>query len=374
MSDPAPPTDAPRPDDERTGLWIAFNRVGGIGPARLATLLDLCGGRIEAAWRAPVHTLRDAHIDRSAIEKMLDLRRTLDPAREVERLRRAGVRACTWDDADYPAALRTIDRPPYVLFVRGELRPTDEVAVAVVGTRHASTYGREVAHTLATALAQSGVTVVSGLALGVDTVAHRAALDAGGRTLAVLGSGVDQIYPAQNRALGEQVIGQGALISDYPLGTRPEARNFPPRNRLISGLSKAVVIVEAGERSGALITAEFAAEQGREVFAVPGSILNAGSAGCNRLIREGATPLLAVDDLLAYLDLERTGAQRAARAAIPAEPQEAALLAHLGLEPRHMDEIVRAAGMPPAAVGSLLAILEIKGLVRQPTPLYYVRA
>ncbi len=360
--------------DERTGLWVAFNRVGGIGPARLAALLDQCGGHIEAAWRAPVQLLRDAHIDRTAIEKLLELRRTFDPAREVERLQQAGVRAYTWDDADYPAALRTIDRPPTVLYVRGCLLPEDETAVAVVGTRHASTYGREVAHAVAGALAQRGVTVVSGLALGVDTVAHRSALDAGGRTLAVLGSGVDQIYPAQNRALGEQVIGQGALISDFPLGTRPEARNFPPRNRIISGLSKAVVIVEAGERSGALITAEFAAEQGREVFAVPGSILNAGSAGCNRLIREGATPLLTVDDLLDYLDLARVGAQRAARAAIPTEPQESALLAFVGLEPRHMDEIVRAAGMPSATVGSLLAILEIKGLVRQPTPLYYVRA
>jgi DNA processing protein len=358
---------------ENAGYWIAFNRVTGIGPARLRALLEQCG-TIERAWSASVQELRAARLDRTTIEALLEARRAVEPQREVERIKRAGVTVYTWDDPEYPDGLRTIDRSPPVLYVRGALAPQDELAVAVVGTRHASVYGREVAHSLGAALAQNGITVVSGLALGVDTVAHRAALDAGGRTIAVLGSGVDELYPAQNRALGENIAGQGAIVSDYALGTKPDARNFPPRNRIISALSRAVVIVEAGARSGALITAEFAAEQGRELFAVPGSILNAGSVGCNNLIRDGATPLLSIDDVLNYLDMERAGFQRAVRAAIPAEPDEARVLAELGSEPRHMDEVVRAAGLPSAQVSSLLVVMEIKGLVRQSTPMHFVRA
>lgn len=357
---------------DNTGYWIAFNRVTGIGPARLRALLEQCG-TIEHAWRASVQELRAARLDRTTIEALLEARRTVDPGREFERIKRSGVTVYTWDDPEYPEGLRTIDRSPPVLYVRGTLVPQDEMAVAVVGTRHASIYGREVAHNVGAALAQNGVTVVSGMALGVDTVAHRAALDAGGRTLAVLGSGVDELYPAQNRALAEAISEHGALVSDYALGTKPDARNFPPRNRIISALSRAVVIVEAGERSGALITAEFAAEQGRELFAVPGSILNAGSVGCNNLIRDGATPLLSIDDVLRYLDLERVGLQRAVRAAIPAEPDEARVLAHLSTEPRHMDEVVRAAGLPSAQVSSLLVVMEIKGLVRQSSPMHYVK-
>ncbi len=357
---------------DNTGYWIAFNRVNGIGPARLRALLEQCGS-IEAAWRSSVQDLRAARLDRATIEALLEARRTVEPSREFERVKRSGVTAYTWDDPEYPQGLRTIDRSPPVIYVRGALTPQDELAVAVVGTRHASAYGREVAHNVATALAQNGVTVVSGLALGVDTVAHRAALEAGGRTIAVLGSGLDELYPAQNRALAESIAAQGAVVSDYALGTKPDARNFPPRNRIISALSRAVVIVEAGSRSGALITAEFAAEQGRELFAVPGSILNSGSVGCNNLIRDGATPLLSIDDVLSFLDIERVGYQRAVRATIPADPDEARVLAHLTTEPRHMDEIVRAAGLSSAQVSSLLVVMEIKGLARQPSPMHYVR-
>jgi DNA processing protein len=354
------------------GYWLAFNRVAGIGPARLNALLELCGS-IEAAWRAPIPTLQAARIDRATMEALLEARRTVDPTKEVDLLARRGVTALTWDDPEYPEGLRHIDRSPPVIFVRGEILAADEIAVAVVGTRHASPYGREVAQNVAKELAQHGVTVVSGLALGVDTVAHRAALDAGGRTIAVLGSGVDQLYPLQNRLLGEEIVRGGAVISDYPLGTKPEARNFPPRNRIISGLSRAVVIIEAGERSGALITAEFAADQGRDLWAVPGSILSTGSAGTNRLIREGASPLISMDDLLASLDLERRTAQQAARKAIPVDDQERALLAHLAFEPRHLDDIVRSAKLEASSVGALLTIMELKGIVRQPAPLTYVK-
>lgn len=357
--------------------WIAFNQVSGIGPARLSALLDTCE-TIEAAWKAPIQQLKAAGLDRRSLENLLSARRTVDPAAEWERVQRSDATVLTWDDADYPENLRRVPNPPPVLFVRGDLRPEDRWAVAVVGTRRASAYGREVAHTLATQLARNGITVVSGLALGIDAVAHQAALDAGGRTFAVLGSGVDQLYPQQNRALGEAITRQGGVISEYGLGTRPEARNFPPRNRIISGLSRGIVVVEAGLRSGALITAKFALEQGREVFAVPGSIFHPGSAGCNELISNGATPLLSVeamiDDILGELNLTRVQEQAAASRQVPADPLERALLEQISSAPSHVDDIVRQSAIPAQQVSGLLAIMELKGIVRQVGNMRYVRS
>lgn len=353
--------------------WIAFNRVPGIGPIRLAALIDVCGD-VESAWRASIQQMQAARLDRRTIELFLENRRTVDPATELQRVQDAGVQILTWGDSTYPEPLRSVESAPPVLYVRGRIASQDDWAVAIVGTRHATSYGREVARVLASELARAGVTVVSGLALGIDTVAHRAALDADGRTIAVLGSGVDQLYPPQNRGLAQAIAAQGALVSEYAIGTRPDANNFPPRNRIISGLSRGVVIVEAGERSGALITARFAAEQGREVFAVPGSILSPGSQGCNALIQQGATPLLSVDDVLEQLNLTHIGEHHAARQSVPADPAEAALLDCLSSEPSHVDDLVRQTAMTPGQVSSLLALMELKGLVRQAGVMTYVRA
>lgn len=358
---------------EHKGYWIAFNKVAGIGPARLAALIEVCGS-LATAWKAPIQQLQQAGLDRRSLENLLLARRQLHPEREWEEVQRAGVQVLTWDDPDYPENLRQIDNPPPVLYVRGQLYAYDSLAVALVGTRRASAYGREVAHTLAFELARNGITVVSGLALGVDAVAHRSALEASGRTLAVLGSGVDQIYPLQHRQLAEEIMANGALISEYPVGTRPEANNFPPRNRIISGLSRLVVIVEAGQRSGALITAQFAADQGRDVFAVPGNILTPGSFGCNDLIRQGAIPLLAASDLLEHLNMTQYSAQQMARQIVPSDPLEAQLLTHLSNEPQHVDEIVRQVALSAPQVSSLLALMELKGLVRQSSPLSYVKS
>lgn len=358
---------------EETAYWIAFNKVSGIGPARLRLLLDACGSA-SAAWRASIQQLQAARLDRRSIESLLQARREIDPLAAWEQAQAAGIEVLTWEDPAYPAGLREIDGSPPVLYVRGQITSQDEWAVAIVGTRRASSYGREVAQVLATELARNGVTIVSGLALGIDTIAHRAAVDAAGRTLAVLGSGVDQIYPPQNRGLAAAIAAQGALISDYPLGTRPEASNFPPRNRIISGLSRGVIIVEAGERSGALLTAQFAADQGRELFAVPGSILHPGSLGCNQLIQQGATPLLSVDDVLEQLNLTRISERMGARQAVAAAPEEQQLLALLAGQPCHIDDLARQAAMSPAQVGSLLAIMELKGFVRQVGGMQYVRA
>lgn len=351
--------------------WVAFNKVAGIGPTRLAALLNICG-TIEAAWRASIHQLQEAGLDKRTQENLLQARRELDLAQEWQRLERAGVEVRTWADANYPSNLREVEAPPPVLYIRGTLLEEDMLAVALVGTRRASAYGREVAHLAATQLAQQQITIISGLALGIDAIAHQAALDAGGRTVAVLGSGVDQIYPAQNRELGKAIIQHGALVSEYPVGTRPEANNFPPRNRIISGLSRAVVVVEAGQQSGALITASFAADQGRDVFAVPGSILHPGSVGCNQLIREGAFPFLSVADLLEQLDFTTFSLQSSVRQQTPADPLEAQLLTTLSREPRHIDEIVRQIAWPAAQVSSLLTMMELKGIVKQVGGMNYV--
>lgn len=344
--------------------WIAFNKVAGIGPARLTALLDICGS-VEAAWKASIQQLQAAHLDKRTLENLLLARRQFDLAAEWQRVRQAGVTVLTWDDAAYPTNLRETDAAPPVLYVRGQLRDEDILAVALVGTRRASAYGREVTHMAATEFAHNNITVVSGLALGIDTMAHHAALEAGGRTIAVLGSGVDQIYPPQNRELGDAIMKHGALVSEYPLGTRPEANNFPPRNRIISGLSRGVIIVEASQRSGALITAEFAAEQGRDVFAVPGSILHPGSAGCNDLIRQGATPFLSVNDVLDQLNFATLTTQAQVRQNTPVDPLEAQIMTILAQEAQHIDELVRRMALPSGQVGSLLTLLELKGMVRQ---------
>ncbi len=351
--------------------WIGFNKVPGIGPMRLTALLATCGS-IEAAWKASIQQMQQAGLDRRSQENLLEARRTFEPAKEWELIEHAGVTVLTWDDAEYPSNLREIDAPPPVLYVRGTLTPADAVAVAIVGTRRASAYGREVAHLSATEFAHNQVTVVSGLALGIDAIAHRAAIEGGGRTVAVLGSGVDQLYPAQNRELAELILAHGAVISEYPLGTRPEANNFPPRNRIISGLSRGTVVVEAGVQSGSLITATFAAEQGRDVFAVPGSILHPGSIGCNQLIREGAIPFLSVNDVLDHLDLTRFTIQNAVRQSTPSDPLESELLANLSREPRHIDELVRRLSWSSAQVSSTLTIMELKGMIRQIGGMNYV--
>lgn len=361
MTQPLPPQ----------AYWVGFNKVAGIGATRLAALLNECGS-IEAAWRASIQQMRTANLDKRSQQNLLQARRELNLEREWYRLHEAGITVLTWEDDTYPSNLREIDSPPPVLYMRGTLTPADAVAIAMVGTRRASAYGREVAHMAATELAKRQVTVVSGLALGIDAIAHRATLEAGGRTIAVLGSGVDQLYPAQNRELANQIIRQGAVISEYPLGTRPEANNFPPRNRIISGLSRGVIVVEANQQSGSLITSNFAAEQGRDVFAVPGSILHPGSSGCNHLIREGAVPFLSVNDVLDHLNFAQFSVQTEIRRSTPTDPLETQLLAHLTREPQHIDELVRRTTWSSAQVSSLLTIMELKGFVRQTGGMNYV--
>ncbi len=329
-------------------------------------------GDLETAWKADAAELAKAGLGAKLVEKVLAARKQVDLDQVWVRIEAQGIQIFTWIDESYPARLREIDQPPPVLYVRGEYLPDDVFAVAIVGTRKVTPYGRQITEEIASFLAANGITIVSGLARGVDAIAHQSALKAGGRTIAILGSGVDKIYPPEHRGLAEQMMQRGAIISDYAVGTPPDASNFPPRNRIISGLSLAVVVIEAAETSGALITAEFAAEQGREVFAVPGSILAPQSKGTNRLIQKGAQPLLTPADLMQALDLTRVGEQKAARKIMPADETEARVLSVLGGEPVHVDEIRNKADLPIERVSATLALMELKGMVRQIGGMNYV--
>ncbi len=358
---------------EQWRYWLGFNLVRGIGPARVRRLLDHFGD-LGAAWEAGAAELQRAGLDRRSVESLLSARSQIDLDRVLARVKTAGAQVLTWESPTYPRNLLNIAAPPPVLFVKGALEPEDDWAVALVGTRRATAYGREVARELATRLAASGVTVVSGLARGIDAVAHRAALDAGGRTIAVLGCGVDQVYPPEHRDLAEAIARSGAVVSDYPLGTPPDAVNFPPRNRLISGLSRGVVIVEAGADSGALITADFAAEQGREVFAVPGNINQRSSLGPNRLIQQGARMVLSAADILEELNLTLVSERNEARAALPADATEQRVLEQLSNGPAHIDDLGVQLALPIAQLSGTLALMELKGLVRQIGGMTYVVA
>jgi DNA processing protein len=329
-------------------------------------------GDLESAWDSDPAALAEAGLGAKVIERVLAARKNVNLDQVWAKIESQGIKILTWQDEAYPSRLKEIDQPPPVMYIRGEYLPDDLFAVAIVGTRRVTPYGRQITEELSAFLASNGITVISGLARGVDAIAHQAALKAGGRTIGVLGSGVDKIYPPEHLKLAEQMMERGAIISDYSPGTPPDASNFPPRNRIISGLSLAVVVIEAGETSGALITAEFAAEQGREIFAVPGSILAPQSKGTNKLIQNGAQPLLSVNDLMQALDFTRIGEHKAARKIIPADETEARLLSVLAAEPKHVDEIRNQADLPIEKVSATLALMELKGMVRQVGGMNYV--
>lgn len=344
--------------------WVGFNYVKGIGAVRLQALLSAFDGDLERAWQASSGDYLNAGINQRVVDSILRVRAQLNLEKIWEHIQNSQIQVITWADEIYPALLQQIDQPPPVIYMRGEYLPEDDLAVAVVGTRRVSAYGKQVTEEVAAALARNRVTVVSGLARGTDAVAHKTALRAGGRTLAVLGSGVDHIYPPEHRALAEEICASGALLSDYPPGTPPESSNFPPRNRIISGLSLATVVIEAGETSGATITASFAADQGREVLAVPGNITSPNSIGTNRLIQNGARPLLKPEDILEALNLQQVNTRRLARQTLPADATEAQIFGVMTAGVQSVDEISFLTGLPIEKVSATLAMMELKGYVR----------
>ncbi|NJP04685.1 MAG: DNA-protecting protein DprA [Chloroflexaceae bacterium] len=355
-----------------TPYYLGFNLVPGIGPTRLKRLIEQCGS-VDAAWHGHPMDMKAAGLDERSIGGLLKAQRSLDLDAEMERVLKAGLSLLTIEDREYPTLLLHAPNAPPLLYIRGQLTNQDDWSLAVVGTRSPTTYGKEVTRRLVADLAQQGLTIVSGLAMGIDTEAHRAALEAGGRTIAVLGCGLDITYPERNRQLVAQIIQHGALISDYPLGTQPHAANFPPRNRIISGLSLGTLIIEAPLKSGALITTEFALEQGRDVFAVPGSIFSARSAGIHNLLRNGATLVTSAQDILEELNLTTLPVQQQAMLDLPEDPTEATLLSHLSAEPQHTDALCRLSDLPIGTVNAALAMLQLKGYVREADPGWYCR-
>jgi len=340
-------------NDSELKYWVALQGISGIGPVRFGAL-ERAFDSLAEPWTASKSALMDAGLDSRTAAKLVSGRADIDPDAELGRIREAGVRVLTVRDDDYPPRLKQIHARPLVLFVKGDLLPQDERSVAVVGTRKASAYGREVAAALAGDLARSGVTVVSGLARDIDGIAHDASLNAGGRTIAILGSGLDIMYPREHEGLAERVAESGALVSEFPLGTRPSPENFPRRNRIISGMSLGTLVVEASDRSGALITSSLALEQNREVFAVPGNIFDPHCRATNNLIkRSGAKLVTHVEDILEELNLTAVERQ---------------------LEmPIHIDEITRTNGLRVTEVSGALTMLELRGRIKQVGGRNYVR-
>ena len=354
--------------------WVGFSRIPGIGRVRLSQLKEHFSS-LQDAWKASEGELKQAGLDSRSVDTLLLLRPKISLEAEIEKLARYKVKALICEDPGYPSRLREIYDYPPVLYVRGNLLPSqDEPCLAVVGTRRPTIYGRQVAEEIVADLARSKITVVSGLARGIDSIAHRAALEAGGKTIAVFASGLDIVYPAENARLAQTIMEHGALVSEHPLGVKPRAENFPLRNRIMSGLSLGALVVEAGERSGALITAFQALGQNREVFAIPGNILSPASKGTNRLIQEGAKLVCHYTDILEELNLTMIAQQPKMKEFLPANEAESAVLKQLTSEPIHIDEICRRSGLTAPEASSTLAILELKGVAKQVGNMNYVLA
>ena len=375
---------------------IHLNLIQGVGLKTVQRLRDVFGST-ERALRASPDEIRKIDRFSPAVRDLLIHKPVLYPIeRELELIHTYGCQVVTLYDAAYPPHLKEIDTPPFVLYVRGELVPEDAISVSIVGSRNAKDYGRKVSYRLSYQIAQRGLTVVSGFAKGIDTAAHRGALEAGGRTIAVMGNGLSLIYPAANRDLAEKIETSGALVSEFPMAARPKPRNFPRRNRIISGLTLGTVVVEASNRSGALITARLAAEQNREVFAVPGEIFSQLSTGTHKLINEGAKLINTVDDLLNELPpyvLSQIQPQASPSPvpnmeAVPTQPSpterndtepipetpppppdltpdEKTIFEAIEVPSSHIDTIVRTTQLPISQVSSVLLMLELKGIVQQ---------
>jgi DNA processing protein len=356
--------------------WLALRSIPGVGIVLAQRLLQRFGGPAAVFKAAVADLVAVKGITPAMAQALVNFRDWDKLEARLAQLAAHGAHMLTQDDPAFPASLKLIPYPPPLLFVKGTLTPADNLAVAIVGTRGASYYGLKAGRRLAGALAARGVTVVSGLARGIDTAAHQGALEMSGRTLAVLGCGLDVVYPPENLKLYQEIPEHGALITEFPLGTPPEARNFPTRNRIISGLALGLVVIEAGVKSGTAITVRYALDQGREVFAVPGPIDSPTSAGPHRLIQEGAKLVQGVEDILAELPALRRAPGPLFAAAPPAgrvteapgplrEAPEDPLLPLLGSEPLQLDELVQAARLPVHEILSRLTLLELQGLVKE---------
>lgn len=370
--------------DAESGVarWLAFRRVG-LGSVNFALLLKHFGS-IDEAWDSPADELHRAGIESPYVRAIVRARTTLDEAEELSLMEKAGARAITWLDADYPPLLRDIPQSPPVLVIRGEGSASLELGVAVVGTRRITPYGRRVAEYFCEAFCRMNVAIVSGLARGVDAVAHRVAVESGAVTVGVLAGGLDEIYPKEHTSLAARIQERGCILSEYPIGVPARPDYFPRRNRILAGLSMATVVIEAGEGSGALHTANWAFEQGRDVYAVPGSVFARQSVACHKLVRDNVATLATdPEQILAALNVMTGGAQYAlpvgashsdALLIESLSPSERVAFKSIGASPQHVDKLARELGMPVGQLSALFTTLELRGAVKQVSPMTYVRA
>lgn len=351
--------------------WLGFNQIPGIGRVKFSQLESYFGS-LEVAWRADSSELHLAGLDNKSVTSIIEQRPKIDTDAEIEKLEHHHIKALTWNDPAFPSKLKEIPDVPPIIYVKGTLGPEDDWAIAVIGTRRSTSYGREVTKQLTQELVHNRITIVSGLARGIDSIAHSTAVEANGRTLAILAHGLDSIYPVENTKLADLIVERGALISEYPVGSRARRENFPRRNRIMSGMSLGILIIESGDEGGPMITANWALEQNREIFAVPGSIFSPVSQGTNRLIQDGAKLVRNVHDILEELNLNIVPQQLEMKELIPSDKTESLLLSYLTREPVHIDEVCRQMQLPITTISSALAMMEIKGMVRRTGGMNYV--
>lgn len=351
---------------------LGLTLIPKLGNIRIRNLID-CLGSSEQVWLADYSQLiRVPGIAGDLAAHIISIRKKICLEKEWEKLNKAGVKLISSCSDQYPDLLRHIYNPPIILYYKGSLSSQDVLSIAVVGSRKSTFQGIRAAEQIARGLAAAGFTIISGLARGIDTAAHRATVNAGGRTVAVLGSGLDILYPRENRKIAEKIQETGLMFSEYPLGTPPLAGNFPKRNRIISGLSLGVLVVEAGEKSGALLTVDYALEQGRDVFALPGNINNPVSKGSNNLIKQGAKLVTEVNDILeeyGYL-IEKT---EEPKTALLLEEEEEKIFSLVGYEPISINELIEKVQLKPEEVIGFLLNLELKGLICQMPGKYFIR-
>lgn len=354
---------------------LMLSAVPGVGPARIRSLI----GKFqtpEAVFKASSADLKRVEgIDERLAEALRRAPSRLWADKQREKLKARGGRLVSYWDDDYPELLRKIYDPPVLLFIRGQIGLSDRKTLAIVGTRRPTGYGRMAAEHFAKACAREGVVVVSGLARGIDTVAHEAAIKSGGGTIGVMGSGLDVPYPPENHGLISRMFQEGCVVSEFPMGTEPAAGHFPRRNRIISGLCRGTVVVEAGEKSGALITAAMALEQGREVFAVPGSIKNRAARGPHRLIREGAKLIENIEDVFVEIPGWQTSAAKTVKQRVLLTDEERRVWAVMSqTDPKHVDDIARETGLNASECMSLLLTMELKDSVLQQNGMMFIRS
>lgn len=344
--------------------WAALDKITYLRYQKLKNFF----GDLKTAWNcSDFFALQQAGFSSKVSQEIIQLKTKINPVEEMEKNQKLGIKIIFLEEQDYPYLLKEIDAPPVFLFYKGSLNPI-ELCLAVVGSRQITTYGKQVAYSLLREIVPQGLTIISGLALGVDTFAHQEALNCSGRTLAVLGNGLDQVYPLQNKNLAQKIQENGALISEFPIGVPPYNYNFPRRNRLISGLSVGTLVVEAKIKSGSLITARYAIEQNRDVFAVPGNIFNSQSGGTNQMIQKGEAKLvLKAQDILEDLNLNLIKSQVTLKSlpqSLNLTESENKIVEILNAEPLLFDSILNQTKLKPAELVSTLSFLELKGIVR----------